>query len=78
MAGSQNVTHVTIRGEHGLPVQIPAWEMEKILTGARGGTQDAIQDTTTDEEVLRGIRARTRDGVRRWALEHDVPFVPDE
>ncbi len=52
--------------------------MQKILIGARDGTQDAIQDTTTDEEVLSGIRARTRDGVRRWALEHDVPFVPDE
>jgi len=78
MAGSPRVTHISVRGEHGLPVRIPAWEMEKILTAARNSTQDTIRDTTTDAEVLRSIRARARDGVRRWALEHDVPFVPDE
>lgn len=76
-AGSQRVTHVTVRGEFGLPVRIPAWEMEKILSAARSDTQDVALDTTTNEEVLRSIRARTREGVRRWALEHDVPFAPD-
>lgn len=78
MAGTPRVTHVSVRGEHGLPIRIPVWEMEKILTAARSETQAVIRDTTTDAEVLQGIRARTRDGVRRWALEHDVAFAPDE
>lgn len=78
MTGLRQVTHVSVRGEYGISVRIPAWDMEKILTAACSDTQAVVLDTTSDSDVLRGIRARTRDDVRRWALEHDVAFAPDE
>jgi len=78
MAGTKSVTHVSVRGEHGLPVVIPLWERENILAAAREETQGEITDETTDEQVLASIRAKAHRGVRLWALGHDVPFVPDE
>lgn len=78
MAGMKTATHVSVRGEFGLPVSIPLWEQEKILAEAREATLDVITDETTDTQVLASIRANAHRGVRLWALGHNVPFVPDE
>lgn len=78
MAGSKRPTHVSVRGEHGLPVRVPIWDMEQILEGARARVQAEISDATDDATVQRKIRAYRREGVRRWAQEHDVAFAPDE
>jgi cobalamin biosynthesis protein CbiD len=78
MAGTKPVTHVSVRGEHGIVIHIPVDDQEAILAIARADTQDEISDTTTDTEVLSKIRAKAHRGVRLWALGHGVPYAPDE